>query len=73
MDWANAAANVGSHFIVNNLFHTAFIMLWVNSQFWIAEILLVSNFFNLTSLYLRHRATPPCKYFVGVIPYIGGD
>ena len=62
MDWANAAANIGSHFILNNFLHTAFIMLWVNNLFWIAEIMLVVNFVNLIVLYFRHRATPPCKY-----------
>jgi len=53
-----AAANVGSHFIVNNLLMFGFVMLWVNSLFWIAEILLVINFFNLSSLYFRHSTSP---------------
>jgi hypothetical protein len=73
MDWANAAANVGSHFIVNNLFQSAFVMLWVNSQFWIAEIMVVMNFLNLTILYFRHRATPPCKHIFGsILPWFTG-
>jgi len=33
-------------------------MLWVTSHFWIAEILLVINFFNLSSLYFRHPTSP---------------
>jgi len=53
-----AAANVGSHFIVNNLLMFGFILLWVTSHFWIAEILLVINFFNLSMLYFRHSTTP---------------
>lgn len=55
---ANAAANVGSHFILNNLFQFAFILLWVHSRFWIAELMLILNFFNLTALYLRYSTTP---------------
>ena len=33
-------------------------MLWVRGWFWIAEIVLVANLFNLTSLYFRHTKTP---------------
>jgi hypothetical protein len=33
-------------------------MLWVRGYFWIAELLLIVNFFNLTSLYFRHSTTP---------------
>jgi hypothetical protein len=33
-------------------------MLWVRGYFWPAELLLVVNFFNLTSLYFRHSTTP---------------
>jgi len=54
----NAAASVGSHFIVNNLFQFAFVMLFVRSHFWLAEIMLIINFFNLSSLYFRHNTTP---------------
>lgn len=54
----NAAASVGSHFIVNNLFQFAFVMLFVRSHFWWAEIMLILNFFNLSSLYFRHNTTP---------------
>ncbi|RMZ83416.1 hypothetical protein DV737_g1662, partial [Chaetothyriales sp. CBS 132003] len=56
--YLNSAANVGSHFILNNLFIFAFIMLWVRGHFWPAEIILIANFFNLTSLYFRHPKTP---------------
>jgi len=54
VETVNAACSVGSHFIVNNLFHFAFIMLFVRSFFGWAELFLVLNFFNLSSLYFRH-------------------
>lgn len=54
VDFVRAASNVGSHFILNNLLHFGFLMLWVRSRFWLAELLLVINFFNLSSLYFRH-------------------
>lgn len=33
-------------------------MLWVRGRFWLAELLLIINLFNLTSLYFRHSTTP---------------
>jgi hypothetical protein len=33
-------------------------MLWVRGWFWIGEVLLILNLFNLTSLYFRHSKTP---------------
>lgn len=54
----HAAASVGSHFIANNLLHFAFVMLFVRSHFHWAEVFLVINFFNLTSLYFRHNTYP---------------
>lgn len=54
----NAAASVGSHFILNNLLQFAFVMLFVRSHFIWAEIILIINFFNLSSLYFRHNAYP---------------
>ncbi|OCK77832.1 DUF1774-domain-containing protein [Lepidopterella palustris CBS 459.81] len=53
-----AAANVGSHFIASNLLLFGFIHLWVRSYFWLAELLLIINFFNLSSAYFRHSTTP---------------
>jgi len=58
VDYVNAAASVGSHFIVHNLLTFGFIMLFVRSHFWWAELLLVINFFNLSSLYFRHATHP---------------
>lgn len=54
----SAACAVGSHFIVNNLLHFAFVMLFVRSHFVWAEVLLVLNFANLTALYFRHNTYP---------------
>ncbi|CAJ2512796.1 Uu.00g009150.m01.CDS01 [Anthostomella pinea] len=50
----NAACSVGSHFILNNLFHFAFVMLFVRSAFGWAELIIILNFANLSSLYFRH-------------------
>jgi len=55
---ATSAANIGPHFIFHNLLLFGFIHLWVRSHFWLAELLLVVNFFNLSSAYFRHSATP---------------
>ncbi|GJN67043.1 ATP synthase F0 [Purpureocillium lilacinum] len=57
-DTVNAAASVGSHFILNNLFHFGFVMLFVRSHFHWAELLLILNFINLSSLYFRHHTYP---------------
>ncbi|KAF2454987.1 ATP synthase F0 [Lineolata rhizophorae] len=53
-----AAANVGAHFVANNLLFFGFIHLWVRSHFWLAELLVVINLLNLSAAYLRHPATP---------------
>jgi len=58
VDYVNAAAGVGSHFIVHNLLHFAFVMLFVRSHFIWAELILIINFFNLSSLYFRHNTHP---------------
>ncbi|RYP64591.1 hypothetical protein DL771_008704 [Monosporascus sp. 5C6A] len=50
----NQACSVGSHFIANNLLHFAFVMLFVRSHFIWAEVMIVLNFINLSSLYFRH-------------------
>ncbi|KAI0015563.1 DUF1774-domain-containing protein [Xylariomycetidae sp. FL0641] len=50
----NEACAVGSHFIVNNLLHFAFVMLFVRSAFGWAELMIILNFINLSSLYFRH-------------------
>ena len=57
------AANAGSHFIINNVLVSMFILLFVHNHFWLAELILVLNSFNLNSLYFRHLRAP---YFVHV-------
>lgn len=57
-DYVSAAASVGSHFIFNNLLQFAFVMLFVRSHFVWAELILIINFFNLSSLYFRHPTSP---------------
>lgn len=57
-DYVNAAAGVGSHFIFNNLLQFGWVMLFVRSHYIWAEVLLVVNFFNLSSLYFRHNTHP---------------
>ncbi|KAH8679045.1 hypothetical protein BGZ60DRAFT_525774 [Tricladium varicosporioides] len=52
------AAGVGSHFIFNNLLQFGFVMLFVRSHFYWAEVLLIINFFNLSALYFRHNTAP---------------
>ncbi|KAK5017594.1 hypothetical protein LTR39_001456 [Cryomyces antarcticus] len=56
--YVHAAANVGSHFILHNLLLFGFIHLWVRSHFWLAEMLLIINFANLSAAYFRHSKTP---------------
>lgn len=64
--YVTAAANVGSHFIANNLLLFGFIHLWVRSYFWLAELLLIINFFNLSFAYFRHSTTPRLIH-IGVV------
>ena len=56
--WVKHAANVGSHFIFHNLLTFGFIMLWVRSHFWQAELFTVVNWIQLSALYFRHSTTP---------------
>lgn len=56
--YVTAAANIGSHFIANNLLLFGFVNLFVRSHFWLAEFLLVLNFFNLSFAYFRHSTSP---------------
>lgn len=50
------ACAVGSHFIVNNLLHFAFVMLFVRSHFVWAELILIINFVNQSSMAFRHHS-----------------
>lgn len=58
VETVNAACSVGSHFIFNNLLHTAWAFLFVNKHFVWSEVILILNFANLTSLYFRHNTYP---------------
>lgn len=53
-----AAANVATHFILNNVFLAAWILLWTRNQFWGAEIILIAHFINQTVTYWRHSGLP---------------
>lgn len=53
-----AAVNVGSHFVAHNLLLFGFVHLYVRGYYWIAELLIVINFFNLSFAYFRHSTTP---------------
>jgi len=64
----NAAANVGSHFILNNVLMFAFVLCWVHSQLALALVFLIFNFFNLQILYFRHSTTPLSVH----IPVVSG-
>ena len=52
------ATNVGSYYILNNLFVTAFILLWVRSLFGGAEVIVAANFLSQATLYRNHRGLP---------------
>lgn len=43
---------------MNNLFWFGAIHLWCRSHFWLCEMLLIINFFNLSAAYFRHSTTP---------------
>jgi hypothetical protein len=58
VETVNAACAVGSHFILNNLLHFAWVLLFVNAHFILSEIFLIANFINLTILYFRHNTYP---------------
>jgi hypothetical protein len=58
VETVNAACAVGSHFIVNNLLHFVWVLLFVHGHTVWSEIILILNFANLTSLYFRHSNYP---------------
>ncbi|OJJ46390.1 hypothetical protein ASPZODRAFT_166663 [Penicilliopsis zonata CBS 506.65] len=66
----NAAANVASHFILNNLFVFAWVLLWVRNHFWGAEIILIAHFINQKITYWRHPGLPAFVHLPAVAgPY----
>lgn len=65
-----SAANVAPHFILNNLLVFAFIMLWVRSYFWPAEIILMIHVISQSSAYWTHRGSPPFVHWPAIAgPY----
>jgi hypothetical protein len=62
----NAACSVGSHFILYNLLHTAWAVVFVRGHLVCAEVLVVVNFLNLASLYMRHPAYPRLVHYPAV-------
>ncbi|KAL2005880.1 hypothetical protein VTN00DRAFT_10373 [Thermoascus crustaceus] len=66
----NAASTVASHFILNNLFVFAWILLWVRNHFWGAEVILAANFLSQSTAYWVHRPLPAFVHFPAVAgPY----
>lgn len=53
-----AAASVGSHFILFNLFQFCWIMFWTRTLFFWSELFAALNFLQLVLLYLRNPTTP---------------
>jgi hypothetical protein len=65
-----AAANVATHFILNNLFLFVWILLWTRNYFWGAEVILVFHFINQWVTYWRHRGLPAFVHLPAVAgPY----
>ncbi|PCG88637.1 Protein of unknown function DUF1774 [Penicillium occitanis (nom. inval.)] len=65
-----SAANVAPHFILNNLLVFAFIMLWVRSYFWGAEVILIVHVISQSSAYWTHRGSPPFVHWPAIAgPY----
>lgn len=65
-----AAANVATHFILNNVFIVIWILLWTRNYFWWAEIILILHFINQAVTYWRHRGLPAFVHLPAVAgPY----
>ncbi|CAL5869423.1 uncharacterized protein PFLUO_LOCUS3652 [Penicillium psychrofluorescens] len=66
----SAAANVAGHFILNNLFVFAWILLWTRNHFWGAEIIVIAHFIHQSVTYWRHPALPAFVHLPAVAgPY----
>ncbi|KAL2832433.1 hypothetical protein BDW59DRAFT_139238 [Aspergillus cavernicola] len=64
------AANVASHFILNNLFVFAWILLWTRNHFWPAEVILIAHFIHQHVVFWRIRTLPPLSHLsVVAAPY----
>jgi len=54
----DSAAAVGSHFILFNLLHFAWVMLWVRGHAVVAEVILAIQFLQLQGVYFRYHNAP---------------
>lgn len=63
---ASPIANLAPHVISSNLLLFGFVHLWTRAHFYLAELLLIVNFFNLSAAYFRHSTTPRWIH-VGVV------
>ncbi|KAJ5895390.1 hypothetical protein N7495_007081 [Penicillium taxi] len=64
------AANVATHFIFNNLFLLAWILLWTRNRFVISEIILVAHLINQYITYWRYHGSPAFVHLSAVAgPY----
>lgn len=61
---SNSAAAVGAHFILFNVLHFVWIMLWTSYHPILSEIVVIINFFNLTGAYFRHPSTARAPNFI---------
>ncbi|KAL4787575.1 hypothetical protein BJX76DRAFT_354060 [Aspergillus varians] len=68
--FVNSAANAASHFILNNLFVVAWILLWVRNHFWPAEVILIVHFIHQHVAFWRIRSLPPLSHLAVIAaPY----
>ncbi|KAL3475288.1 hypothetical protein BJX99DRAFT_229960 [Aspergillus californicus] len=64
------AANTASHFILNNLFIVAWILLWIRNHFWPAEVILIAHFIHQHVAFWRVRTLPRLSHLVVIAaPY----
>ncbi|KAL1953119.1 hypothetical protein VTO42DRAFT_3578 [Malbranchea cinnamomea] len=64
------AANVAPYYILNNLFVLAFILLWVRSYFWGAEIIDIANLLSQGTLYWKYPGLPASVHWPAIAgPY----
>ncbi|KAL4976573.1 hypothetical protein BDW66DRAFT_50941 [Aspergillus desertorum] len=65
-----SAANAATHFILNNLFVVAWILLLTRNHFWPAEVIVIAHFINQHVLFWRVRTLPPISHVAVVAgPY----
>lgn len=57
-DLKKASTSVGSHFILFNLFQFVWVFLWTRGHFILSELVLVLNFLQAATLYVRNPTTP---------------